>query len=378
MSKSTSRLRALRGRFLHHLARFALSLPASVQVKLSGGKPVVIDGLTLHPELQLMFALQKVAGAKRLTDGDPLQCRRRMRRDTLDNAGPRVEVGAVRDLFVAGGAGPIRARHYAPANASNAPLLVFFHGGGFVLGDLDTHDPGCRLLCKHAGVHVLAIDYRLAPEHPFPAAVDDAIAAFRWVCANAAALGADPTRIGVSGDSAGAHLSCVLSTHLVHAGERAPSMQLMLYPPIDAEVERPSIHHFGKGFLIEKQDMVNFQHWYTGHLDRAGPIDPRALPLHALKTPKGLRNHPPSIVVTAGFDPLRDEGEAYAAHLEAAGNSVVKRRFDDMVHGFIHLVGVSNAARDVMIECAGIARAVLETAPAHTERSKPSLRSVAS
>ena len=370
-----SEVSSLRGRFRHHLARFALSLPASLQIKLSGGQPVVVDGLTLHPELQLMFALQRFVGAKRLTEGDAQRCRRRMRRDTLDNAGPLVEVGAVRDLFVEGGAGPIRARHYAPANASSgakpAPLLVFFHGGGFVLGDLDTHDPGCRLLCKHAGVHVLAIDYRLSPEHPFPAAAEDAFAAFRWACANAASLGADPTRVGVSGDSAGAHLSCVLSTHLVHAGERAPSMQLLLYPPIDAEVERPSIQQFGKGFLLEREDMAKFQDWYTGHLDRAGTIDPRAVPLHALKTTKGLRNHPPSIVVTAGFDPLRDEGEEYA------GNVVVKRRFDDMVHGFIHLVGVSNAARDVMIECAGITRAVLETAPAHTERSKP-LRSVAS
>ncbi len=376
MSKA---LRKLRARFTHKLARFALSLPASLQIKLSGGKPVVVDGLTLHPELQLMFALQKIVGAKRLTEGEVLQCRRRMRRETIENAGPLVDVGAVRDLLVDGGAGPIRARHYAPANtAAGAPLLVYFHGGGFVLGDLDTHDPGCRLLCKHAGVHVLAIDYRLAPEHPFPAAVEDAFAAFRWACANAESLGADPARVGVSGDSAGAQLSCVLSTHLVHAGERAPAMQLLLYPPIDREVTRPSIDHFGKGFLLEKDDIAKFQDWYTGHLDRAGSmIDLRALPLHALKHPKGFAKHPHSVVVTAGFDPLRDEGEEYAGHLERAGNTVVRRRFDDMVHGFIHLVGVSNAARDVMIECAGITRAVFETAPAHAERSTTNLRSIA-
>jgi acetyl esterase len=372
---SRFRVSSLRARIRHRIARFALSLPSRVQVALSGGKPVVIDGLTLNPELQLMFALQRKMGAKKLTEGEVERCRYRMRRDCIENAGPLVEVGAVRDLTIDGPAGPLRARHYAPPKArGDEPLLVYFHGGGFVLGDVDTHDPGNRLLCRHGGVHVLSVEYRLAPEHPFPAAFEDALAAFQWACANAASLGADASRVGVGGDSAGAHLSCVVSTYLVHRGERAPSIQVLLYPPIDRETVRPSVDLFAEGFILEKNDIARFQDWYSGHLKEP---DARAMPLHAMKHPKGLAKHPHSVVVTAGFDPLRDEGEEYAAHLERAGNSVVLRRFDDLVHGFNHLVGVSPTAREAFVEIAGIMRAMFENAPAHTERAATNLRSIA-
>lgn len=371
----------VRARIRHQIAKFALSLPPSLQTKIAGkGKPVVVDGLTLHPELQMMFWLQKLVGARSLTDGEAAQCRRRVRREALEQAGRPTPVGAVRDVHVGAGSGAraLPARHYAPVNAKgNEPLLVYFHGGGFVVGDLDTADSGCRVLCRHGGVHVLSIDYRLAPEHPFPAAFEDALASFQWACDNAASLGADATRVGVGGDSAGAHLSAVLSTYLVHRGARAPHMQLLLYPAIDREVVRPSVNLFAEGFLLEKRDIERFQHWYTGHLTEPDPHG-RATPLAALEHPKGLKGHPASVLVTAGFDPLRDEGEEYGRHLEDAGNTVVMRRFDDLVHGFTNLVGISRASREALVEVAGVTRAVFESAPAHSNVNvRASLRSIA-
>lgn len=359
-----------RGRARHRLARFALGLPGALQLRLAGGRPIVVDGLTLQAELQLMFTLRTLLGATSLTEGTPAQCRRRVRSDALEHQGPTIEVAAVTELEVAGGAGPVRARHYAPRGGAGAPLLVYCHGGGFVVGDLDTTDNVCRLLCRHAGVHVLSIDYRLAPEHPFPAAFDDARAAFLWACANAAALGADVARVGVGGDSAGGQLAASLALALASerargVDVRAPFLQLLLYPAIDREKARPSLAHFAEGFLLERRDIERFQAWYTPQASALD--DARCAPLRALRTASGLAGLAPALVVTAGFDPLRDEGEEYAALLEDAGNVCVLRRFDGLIHGFANLIGVSAASRDALIEVAGTMRALFESAPAAVE-----------
>jgi len=211
----TDRALTLRERLEHRVARALLRLPPALLVRLSGGPPVVRDGLTLHPELQLMISLRERLGAVPLSALPPDQGRRRFRRECLMHAGEPVELGAVRDLVLDTGRGPLEARHYAPMPGSESgserrPLLLFLHGGGFVLGDLDTHDTTCRMLCRHAGLHVLAVDYRLAPEHPFPAALEDASAAFAWARAHAHELGADPGRIAVGGDSAGGNLAAAL------------------------------------------------------------------------------------------------------------------------------------------------------------------------
>jgi acetyl esterase len=269
-------------------------------------------------------------------------------------------LGDVRDIEVDGAAGRLRARHYAPAESRRRrlPLILFFHGGGFVLGDLDSHDAPCRLLAHHAGAHVVAVDYRLAPEGPFPAAVDDATASLRWAFDNAAALGADERRVAVAGDSAGGNIAAVVSWQAVHDGGPPPCLQLLIYPATDF-VERSRSHElFEEGFLLTRADMDWFSATYTAGADLA---DPRLSILRA----DGLEGLPPAIVVTAGFDPLRDEGEAYAARLGEAGVPVLARRFPGLLHGFINLTGLSRTSRDALVEVAGATRALLNSDDLH-------------
>ena len=264
-------------------------------------------------------------------------------------------VGYVRDLKVPGAAGPLPARHYIPAEPPGPqPLLVFYHGGGFVLGDLDTHDRTCRLLCQHTGAHVLSVDYRLAPEHPFPAAIEDGRAALRWAVENAAGLGADPARVAVAGDSAGGNIAAVVSWQAAHDGGPPPAVQVLIYPATDVAERTRSHELFGEGFLLTRKQLDWFEATYVAGADRA---DPRLSVLRA----GGLGAVAPAVVVTAGFDPLRDEGEAYAAALRAAGVPVVHRRFAGLIHGFFNAVGTSHTSRDAVIEMAGAVRGLLAT-----------------
>jgi acetyl esterase len=334
------------------------ALPESVQVRLSGKKPVVRDGQTLAPELQLMLAINERREEMAITSAGEL--RKQQNAGARLVAGRPTRVGAVRDLTIDGGDGKLRARHYAPERVDGAPLLVFLHGGGFVFGDLDTHDAPCRVLCRHGGMHVLAVDYRLAPEHPFPAAVDDARAALRWAQEHAAELGADPSRVGIGGDSAGANLSAAVAILAAHDGGPAPTCQMLVYPAVDRTRPYPSIELFSDGFFLTRASIHWFHRQYSGE---PGPHDrdPRLGPLHA-ETLAGLA---PAIVVTAGFDPLRDEGEAYAAALQAHGTTAVLRRFDSLIHGFFNMVGVSPACRDAVIEIAGATRALFAVGAAH-------------
>jgi acetyl esterase len=266
--------------------------------------------------------------------------------------GRRFEVGAVQDLELPGGAGRLHARHYAPRELGDPhPLLVFYHGGGFTYGDLDTHDGTCRLLCRHAGAHVLAIDYRLAPENPFPAAVEDARVALAWAWENAAALGADPSRVGVSGDSAGGNLAAVAAQLAARDGGPAPVLQLLIYPATDFTRRRRSRELFGEGFLLTNDEMDWFEANYLGEA-RTHAGDPRASPLLA----QDLSGLAPAFVVTAAFDPLRDEGEEYARALRAAGTPATVRRFPGFIHAFVAAAGVSRPARDAVIEIAGVTR----------------------
>jgi acetyl esterase len=335
----------------HRVARTLMRLPPALLLRLSGKPQVVRDGLTLHPEVQFMLTLRERLGAVGLSVLPPEEGRRRLRREALVHAGEPVEVGAVRELVLDTVPGPLKARHYAPGKGSERrPLLVFLHGGGFVVGDLDTHDSACRLLCRHAEVHVLAVDYRLAPEHPFPAALDDAAAAFAWARANAEALGADPARIAVGGDSAGGNLSAALTQRVVREGTPAPVMQFLLYPALDRTVERASLGHFAEGFFLTRADIDWFQKHYMGALTDCS--DPRLSPLRC----RELSGLPPALVITAGFDPLRDEGEAYASALQEAGTPATLRRFDGLVHGFANMAGVRPACRDAVVEIASMLR----------------------
>ncbi|MGI9182869.1 MAG: alpha/beta hydrolase [Longimicrobiaceae bacterium] len=350
---------SLRDRLRGAAARSLCRLPAPLQIRLSRRPPVRIDGQTLDPTLQLLLAARPKGIRTPLTAGSPAEARRRFRREGLSVRGRATAIGAVRDLTVTGGAGPLRARHYAPASAGGAapapPLLVYYHGGGFMLGDLDTHDEVCRLLCLHGGQQVLSVEYRLAPEHPFPAAVEDAEAGFRWTQAHAGELGADPERVAVGGDSAGANLAAVVAQRTAHA--RPPAAQLLLYPPTDRVTARRSHELFGEGFFLSLADRAAFSAHYFG--TSAGEDDPHSSPLMAAD----LSRLPPALVVTAGFDVLRDEGEAYARALSEAGTSCVLHCEPSLAHGFVQLTGVCPAAHRATVALARRWRSLLDGIP---------------
>ncbi len=335
------------------MARLMDALPDRAATRFSGGTRTV-DGQVLEPHLAMVLALNGRIRPDRDTASVDEQ-RAAMRASAAVAAGVPITVGPVSELTVDGAEGPLAARHYAPPSGSpNRPLLVFFHGGGWVVGDLETHDQPCRILAKFSDVHVLSVEYRLAPEHPYPAAVDDAVAAFAWAVAHAAELGADPTRVAVGGDSAGGNLAAVVSQVTRDSGTAMPVAQLLLYPGTDASVDRPSKSLFADGFFLTRTAMDWYWDTYSAGGDRT---DPKLSPLCA-STLEGL---PPAILTTAAFDPLRDEGEAYAEALRAAGVKVVLRRAPGLVHGYFNMTGVHRASLDESLAVAGALGALLDT-----------------
>ncbi len=341
----------------HGLARAMDALPASAATRVSGG-PVVVDGQTLDPHLAMVLALER--RIRPSTEGASVEERRvALRESAAIAAGTPIAVGEVRDLRVDGATGPLRARLYAPASAPVAglrPLVVFFHGGGWVVGDLESHDQPCRLLCRYADVHVLSVDYRLAPEHLFPAAADDAVAAFAWAVDHVAELGADPRRVAVAGDSAGGNLAAVVAQATRDSGTTQPVAQLLLYPGADGSVSRPSKSLFAEGFMLTRTQMDWYWDTYRGD---TAPTDPRLSPLLAAD----LGGLAPALVTTAAFDPLRDEGEAYAEALRAAGTTVVLRRAAGLVHGHFSMTGVHGASWHESLAVAGAFAALLDAVP---------------
>jgi acetyl esterase/lipase len=243
--------------------------------------------------------------------------------------GPPAEMAQVRVLRIPTPEGAIAARLYRPREAKRLPLLVYYHGGGFVLGSVESHDVITRALARAADCAVLSVDYRLAPEHPFPAAVRDCIAAAAWAQANAAQIDIDGRRIAVGGDSAGGNLATVVALHARDEGGPALAAQLLIYPVtrLRAPVEGSMLEN-GHGYFLQADDMS----WFEGHyLGPAGdPDHPDASPLLAPL----LDRLPPAFVLTAEFDPLRDQGEQYAARMRAAGVSVDEARYSGAIHGF--------------------------------------------
>jgi acetyl esterase len=269
------------------------------------------------------------------------------------------EVKRVDDRLVPSPDGDIPVRVYTPSAAvadevgSEAPLFLWFHGGGWVIGNLDTADATCRALANRSGAVVVSVDYRLAPEHPAPAAVDDALAALTWAVENSVLLGASTTSLGVGGDSAGGNVAAVLCQRVRDEFGPEIDFQLLVYPVTDCTLSHPSIEENAEGYFLTKDAMV----WFTGHyLGGHDPKDPSVSPLHA----DSLAGLPPAMVITAEFDPLRDEGEAYAAALADAGVPVDAIRYEGQIHGFFGMASMLDDGQAAVDRAGAALRAALQ------------------
>jgi acetyl esterase len=329
-------------------ARAVFSLPSPVLRRLAGTPPPHAAGL--HPEAWLLARLSAITPSRQSDDVPVAEQRRRLALSAAPLAlHPRLPL-TVRDHAIpgVGGGAPIPARLYVPDGApAGGALLVYFHGGGWVQGSVATHDPACRLLAHLSGVRVLSVDYRLAPEHPYPAAADDAIAAYAWAASEGERLGIDPARIAVGGDSAGGNLAAVVALAARDdVALPAAAFQLLIYPAVDLAGKAESVTTFASGFLLTEAGMD----WYVDKYvpDPGRREEPRASPLRAAD----LSGLPPAYVATCIPDPLRDEGEAYAARLREAGVAVTLQRHDQL-HGFVNTSAIPSSGRAL----AGIAGA---------------------
>jgi acetyl esterase len=260
------------------------------------------------------------------------------------------DIATVENRMIPGPAGEIPVRIYRPASGSPLPVLTYFHGGGWVVGDLESHDNVCRALARRTPAVVVSVDYRLAPEHKFPAAAEDCYAATRWSAEHAAALGGDPTRLSIGGDSAGGNLSAVVA--LMARDRKGPALrhQLLVYPVTDARCDSPSYTENREGYFLTETMMKWFwNHYLPKPADGANPL---ASPMRAAS----LDGLPPALVITAEFDPLRDEGEAYGARLQEAGIATTVTRYNGVVHGFFAMTTVFNQAGPALDQAAAAIR----------------------
>ncbi len=300
--------------------------------------------MPVDPHIAALLTMLEESGAPPLAAGTPESGRAFYLALTHGARTPEqlVPVRSTEDRTVPGAEGELRARVYRPEEDGPLPTVVFFHGGGWVIGDLDTHDNMVRNVCRGARAVVVAVDYRLAPEHPFPAAADDAVAAARWVAQHLEEFGGSD-RLAVAGDSAGGNLAAVVAQVLRDDGTPLAG-QFLVYPAVDAEGEYPSRVDNAQGYFLEKDTMDWFYGHYAGAWEDAR--DARLSPLHGAD----LSGLPPAVVVTAEYDPLRDEGEAYGGALEAAGVHAEVLRYDGMIHGFFDMGPASPAAQAAVDE----------------------------
>lgn len=334
-----------------------LGLPRPL-MRIAAGPPVEVAGQRLDLAMQWLCRLAALGRpeAPPVSEVPGLRAEMEALAPAL-SGGPPASV-AREDGRIEGRQGPVAVRIYRPGGPG-LPVLVYYHGGGWVLGSIQTHDGLCGQLAADARCIVVSVDYRMAPEHAFPAAVEDALDAFRWARDQARELGGDPARVAVGGDSAGGNLAAVVSQQCLARGEPGPFLQLLLYPATDLSRESPSYASYGEGFYLTRLRMEWFKDLYLRVEERS---DPRASPLLG----RELAGLPPACVATAGFDPLRDEGRAYAEALEAAGVDVVYRNYDGVLHGFASMAGRIPAARDAYDDLVGRFRALL-----HQDRVHP-------
>lgn len=302
--------------------------------------------MALDPQAKLILDLMADSGFT--FDGmTPEELRSRM---ALTNMPSPIELASITDRTIPGPAGEIPVRIYRPSDAPGLPVTVFFHGGGWVIGDLESHDHCCRTIASKAECVVVAVDYRLAPEAKFPAAIDDAWAATEWVATHGDELGVDASRLAVAGDSAGGNLAAVVAnTSRDHEHVEVIS-QVLIYPVVDGECDRPSMSENAEGYLLTSTAMDFFH----GHYSRseADLADPRFSPILA-----DLEGAAPAVVITAEFDPLRDQGNAYAVKLTEAGVDVDHVQYDGMFHGFFSMDAGLDVAKDAQEQVANALRA---------------------
>ena len=307
----------------------------------------------LHPQCRSFLEQLASMGGTPLHEMTPIEARAMALPPDL--AGPERALHGVVNRQVPGPAGEIPVRVYTPAPGSRFPGLIFFHGGGFVLGTLDSSDRMCRELAYLAGCVVVSIDYRLAPEHPFPAAVDDACAATRYVMEHAGEFGIDENQVAIGGESSGANLATVTALKRRQNAVPALTFQLLVYPLVDFADDSTSMREFASGHFITSEMLAFFERHYLGPADRRHPD---ASPLHA-----DLRGLPPAFVMTAECDPLRDQGEAYARELDRAGVAVTMKRYDGMIHPFFSLAGIIDGGKTAIADAAALLRQAQTAAP---------------
>jgi acetyl esterase len=315
--------------------------------------------VALDPQVRTLLDQLKLTGSPPMAEQTPEDARAGFAL-LAAVSGPAEHPVPTEDRSVPGPAGDIPIRVYRPQSDEPLPVVVYFHGGGFVIGNIATHDTTCQRLAAGVPAVVVSVDYRLAPEHHFPAAIDDCDAATKWVAAHAAELGGDPTRLAVAGDSAGGNLAAVVARRARDAGGPAIAFQLLVYPVTDLTSSLPSYVENGTGYLLEAATIVWF---YDHYLDGADPRHADASPLFV----DDLAGLPPALVLTAEFDPLRDEGEAYAERMRDAGVAVTTSRYDGMIHGFYGLDSIFDTSKQATAETVAALRDALDTRrTAHT------------
>jgi acetyl esterase len=330
------------------MIRGLFTLPRPIR-RLLAGPPLRIDGQELALDAQLAIRLKNLSRSD--VFGGSIETAR-ARYDAL----PRL-IGyesptpvALREVVIPAEGADIGATLYVPGDVPEpSGLLVYYHGGGFSVGSRRSHDPVARYLAGHAGVRVLSVEYRRAPEHRFPAAIQDALTAFEYAHRHAADLGADPDRIGVGGDSAGGNLAAVTAQQAVRRGGAAPAFQLLMYLPTDLGTRRPSRDLFARGSTFTEQ---NYQWALANYLPPGSDLtDPRLSPLHG-----DVAGLPPAYIASAGFDPIRDDAVAYADKLRAGGIPVALSRQSDLPHGYLNFVGLGGRFAEAASEAAGALR----------------------
>jgi len=336
------------------IAKLVMKLPGGILVKMAGGAPVTIRDRTLEPQLQMVAWNGRKAPPMSSMPAETVQA---ATKEMLAAVAAPVEPGVgVGDVEIPGPDGNIiPARIYRPeAQDPKAPLLVYYHMGGGVIGDLDTCHAWCSILADRVKCPVLSVDYRLAPQHKFPAGLEDCIAAYEWAMRNAARYGAPEGMAAVGGDSMGGNFSAIISQEMQREDKPLPVMQLLIYPAIDLAEEFPSRNEFSETFSLSADTMDWFMKQY---LPEGFDMADRMLSPGQTGTLDGL---PPAVVITAGHDPLSDEGDDYAKRLKAAGVPVTHKRYDSLAHAFTAFTAISPGSRKACLEIADMVRAVYE------------------